>query len=217
MRYRVGKHMIRTENSAKSPKEAAKPLVKWLTQHVHVRAALDYGCGRLRYSGVLARHCSRLGLVDSPNQLDRSTTVSGAATTIRQLALRTWPSCSVYTIADFWAGVSERYDFVLCANVLPIIPSKAIRQRTLQAIRVCLAPAGRLLVVNQHTNSYFTQARKHPKAQDHLDGWVLASPKGASYFGLLPLKKTIHLLESNDFVIHDAWIEGQSNYVLAGE
>jgi len=217
MHYRAQGLTIRTENAAKSIGQVSKSLVSWIVANVSVNAALDYGCGHLRYAHVLSRASNRLGLVDSPEQLDRRCCIGGNVTTVRALAKRTWPSCRLYTVAEFWNGVSERYDFVICANVLSAIPSRAIRSRSLAAIRTCLHRSGRFLVVNQHTNSYFTAAMASPLASKHLDGWILRSSIGPSYFGILNRDKVIRILRSHQFRILESWIEGQSNYVLAGK
>jgi Methyltransferase domain len=215
MRYRIRGLMIRSENAAKTPREASRPLADWLERNISVGAALDYGCGRLRYTPYLAQCCETLGLVDSLHQLDRETHMAGRATNVRTHAIRKWPGCRIYSVEQFWRGVCERYDFVLCANVLSAIPSRRIRSRSLRAIHRCLYRNGRILVVNQHTNSYFTEVRNNPNSVLHLDGWVLRSAKGPTYFGILGREKIIRLLRAHGFHVQDAWIEGQSNYVLA--
>jgi hypothetical protein len=215
MRYSAQGLTIRSENAAKTVKQPSGPLTRWIRSNVSADSALDYGCGRLRYSGLLARTSKRLGLVDSAEQLDRQARVTGRVTTVRTVAQRRWPNCRVYTLEEFWGGVSQCYEFVLCANVLSAIPSRSVRSRSLKAIRSCLADDGTVLVVNQHTNSYFTTAVKSQDASAHLDGWILRSPIGPSYFGILTKDKVIRILRSHAFRIRDSWIDGQSNYVLA--
>ena len=217
VRYSVEGLTVRSENAAKSPAEASRPLVNWLLKHVLADAALDYGCGRLRYSSHLARRSQRLALVDSDLQLDRPTYIGRRSTSVREHAKARWPACTVYSLDEFWLGVPDRYGFVLCANVLSAIPSRTIRSRSLNSIRQCLSSDGRLLVVNQHTNSYFSEASRRRGSRRHLDGWILPSKNAASYFGVLGKAKSIRILRAHGFRILDAWIEGQSNYVLAGK
>lgn len=216
MHYRAQGLTIRTENAAKGMRQASAALVNWISTNVSVGEALDYGCGHLRYADVLARGSEHLGLVDSPEQLNRQSHIAGRAVSVRDFAERRWPRCRIYTLADFWDGVPERYDFVLCANVLSAIPSHGLRSRSLSAIRKCLGQRGVVLVANQHTNSYFTTAKASPLARKHLDGWILRSSIGASYFGIMTRDKVIRVLRSHRFKVRDSWIEGQSNYVLAG-
>lgn len=217
MRYSVQGLTVRSENAAKTPGQASRPLVNWLLKNVAADAALDYGCGRLRYSRHLARRCQRVDIVDSEHQLDRPTRIGRQATTVRAYAIARWPSCKIYTLDEFWLGVPDRYGFVLCANVLSTIPSRIVRSRSLQSLRRCLSSKGRMLVVNQHTNSFFAEMCGRPGSTKHLDGWLLRSGKTASYFGILRRTKTVRILQAHGFRIVDSWIEGQSNYVLAGK
>jgi hypothetical protein len=48
-----------------------------------------------------------------------------------------------------------------------------------------------------------------------LDGWILKSVKGNSYYGILDKEKTVNMLTRHHFSVKKAWIKGQSNYVLA--
>lgn len=217
MHYRIQKLTIRSENAAKTPSQVSQGLSNWLLHNVCSGAALDYGCGRLRYTPYLARGCEALGLVDSTIQLDRKTWVGDRATTIREEACKKWPRCRIYSLDEFWDGIKERYEFVLCANVLSVIPSRRIRSRSLGAILNCLTPNGKVLVVNQHTNSYFTKVSESPNSFKYFDGWLLKSSKGPAYFGVLAKEKVSRLLRAHGFRIQDTWIEGQSNYVLAGK
>lgn len=217
MRYTAHGLVIRSENAAKVPHEASQVLKAWLLGNVAAERALDYGCGRLRYTPYLARKSSRLVLVDSQVQLDRPTRIGRREITLRQYAMKRWPSCAVHSTDEFWAGVPGRFDFALCANVLSAIPSSRIRARSVKAIRSSLAPAGLALFVHQHTNSFFTQMREDERAIPHLDGWILRSSKGASYFGVLPKAKVVRLLRACHMRVVDAWVVGQSNYVLASK
>ncbi len=109
-----------------------------------------------------------------------------------------------------------RYDFVLCANVLSAIPSRQLQARSLRAIRASLSNQGECLFVNQHTNSYFRHARESLEATNHLDGWVLRSSRGASYYGILARDKILRILKANGFQVQKDWVDGQSTFVLAG-
>jgi len=214
MRYKIDCAEIRSENAAKTMAEASAFLVDWLRSKPRVNNSLDYGCGKLRYSKYLARRCLRLSLVDSKVQLERSQVINKQVTNVIRYAHKHWPTCRTYTVEQFWAGVEERYDFVLCANVLSAIPSRIIRARSLRAIKACLRPEGQCLVVNQHANSYFKEAPKRAGATPHLDGWLLPSGRGACYYGILSREKTIRILRAVGFKVLDAWVEGQSTFVL---
>ena len=75
---------------------------------------------------------------------------------------------------------------------------------------------GHVLFVNQHTNSYFKKMQRGSNSLAYLDGWITKAQNGiASYYGILNKKTVIDIVSQNKFTIKDAWIDGQSNYVLA--
>ena len=120
-----------------------------------------------------------------------------------------------YTFEEFLAKQSNKYHFVLCANVLSTIPrDRTVRSESLQAIRRAVAQGGQVLFVNQHTNSYFTDIRRKSNTQAHLDGWISEAHGHFSYYGILNKETVVTLVTDHGFSIIEAWIDGQSNYVL---
>jgi hypothetical protein len=108
-----------------------------------------------------------------------------------------------------------KYHFVLCANVLSAIPSRHVRAHSLRAIRDVLTAKGQVLFVNQHTNSYFTLMRHKESSRPFLDGWISEARGHFSYYGILNKDRVIELATTHGFRVIEAWIDGQSNYVLA--
>lgn len=214
MHYRIRGVLIKSENAAKPMRRAAGPLIEWLMQRPYTAGALDYGCGKLRYTRHLAARSEDLGIADSMVQLDRIQRIGGRMTSVRRYAHKRWPNCHIYDLARFWEGIPHSYEFILCANVLSAIPCPRARARSLRALRSALAPNGILLVVDQHVNSYFAEAKRKPEAFGHLDGWVLQSRSGPAYYGILNKESTIKILSRFGFAVVDAWNAGQSNYVL---
>ena len=214
MRYRVKGMLVRSENAAKPMTDVAGPLVEWLKRRPYTHSALDYGCGKLRYTLYLVTRSEHLGITDSAVQLNRTQCIGGRMTNVRQYAGEHWPACQIYELDEFWHGIRRRYAFILCANVLSAIPCPRIRAKSLRALHTALTSNGTLLVVNQHANSYFTKASQKAGAFPHLDGWVLQSRKSAAYYGILNQKSTIKILTRFGFAVVDAWNNGQSNYVL---
>ncbi|MCK5563767.1 MAG: methyltransferase domain-containing protein [Planctomycetes bacterium] len=216
MRYSVNKHEIRTENAAKSMRQASKYIVNWLVENVKVKSLLDFGCGKLRYARHLVQLCDHLGLVDSKVQIERRQKIGGLNTTINDYALRYWPHSVVYSLEEFWEKPRQKYDFVLCANVISAIPSRRIRAKSLTAIQGCLKKKGQLLVVNQYENSYFKKMMHSENAKPHLDGYLLNSKNGNYYYGILNESKMSSILKNCGFEVCDSWSSGQSAFVLAG-
>ena len=217
MRYRIKGTDIRSENAAKPATDAAAYLVDWLRKRERTDSALDYGCGKLRYTQHLAHRSKHIGIVDSEVQLRRIQRIGGEQTSVVEYARKQWPSHTLQYLTDFWKKSSRCYDFVLCANVLSAIPCSRTRAKSLRAIHAALKQEGDVLFVNQHTNSYFTEVQKRPSTRAHLDGWLAESGSGASYYGILNRESVMKLVSRFGFSVEEAWISGQSNYVLAGK
>ena len=217
MRYTIKGTEIRSENAAKPATDAAASLVKWLCDRERTPSALDYGCGKLRYTGHLAQRSRHIGIVDSEVQLTRTQRIHGEYTSIKEYAKKTWPSCTIQHLKDFWRQSSRHYQFVLCANVLSAIPCPKTRARSLRAICAALAQKGHVLFVNQHTNSYFTEVRNRPSSRPHLDGWIAESKAGACYYGILNKDSIVKLVSRFGLSVEEAWIDGQSNFVLVSK
>lgn len=215
MHYKVRNLEIRSENAAKPLAQRAKPLARWLGKLDPVRAALDFGCGKLRYSGVLAAKCAVLTLVDSKVQLERLQKVGRKETTVRHYARSHWPRCRVLSAEEFERD-QKQYDFVLCANVLSAIPNRNIRSAVLMRLAAALRSGGRCLFVTQYRNSYFKKVAASSAATGHLDGWILKTRRGNFYYGILNKEKLVGLIAAAGFRVKEAWVEGESAYALAG-
>lgn len=215
MRYRAGGTEVRSENSAKSAAQRSEYLATYLRSLPRHRRSLDFGCGKLRYSDILANTSDAVTLVDSEEQLNRVQTLRGARTTVYEYAARSWPHASVVT-PEKLASARSRHDFALCANVLSAIPSRAARTRALRSILLSLGNQGACLFVSQYRNSYFRDLICSDRAQTHLDGWIVPVRGGVAYYGLLPKDKLCRILLSHGFSVREAWTHGQSAYVLAG-
>jgi len=118
-------------------------------------------------------------------------------------------------VSEFQIKTMPRFDFVLCANVLSAIPTKSARTTALGAIHRRLKVRGVLLVVNQHTNSYYSQVARRDDVVRHLDGYLVPRNGSASYYGILDTHRTYEILAREGYDIIEQWVEGQSNYALA--
>jgi SAM-dependent methyltransferase len=214
VRYKVRGFEIRSENAAKPKAQTAKPLVRWLKNMGEVRAALDFGCGKLRYSEFLARKCEVLTLVDSAVQLDRRQRLGGKETTVRQYAQKQLPRCRILSVEEF-SRDRNKYDFILCANVLSAIPDRRIRSSALRRLGSAMRNTSQCLFVSQYRNSCFKEMAASPNALPHLDGWILRTPRGSFYYGILNRDGLSRLVLSHGLRIKKSWTEGESAYLLA--
>jgi 2-polyprenyl-3-methyl-5-hydroxy-6-metoxy-1,4-benzoquinol methylase len=208
---------IDSQNAAKSFKTPASALVKWLRKRDITPSALDYGCGKLRYTHYIAQRSKHIGIVDSKVQLKRTQWIHLQKTSVETYAGKIWPSCTIQYLEDFWKQPARHYHFILCANVLSAIPSTKVRAKSLRAIHESLEPEGQVLFVNQHTNSRFTEIRKRQCTTPYLDGWIANSEGRASYYGILNKSSVIKLVSRFGFYIDQAWNENQSNFILVSK
>ncbi len=214
MHYKVLGRVVCTENSAKPRKQSCQYLRDWIRHHPKVNYALDVGCGRLRYAPELAARSKVLTLVDSEEQLSRTQRIDGDLTTVRDYARSKWNNSRVLSTGEFQHD-REKYDLVLCANVLPVIPSRATRTALLRRLHTALSHDGTCLFVCQYRNSYFKDMQNFDGAVKYLDGWaVLRGDNKSTYYGLLCGEKLVRMLERNEFEVVRSWAVGQSAYVL---
>jgi 2-polyprenyl-3-methyl-5-hydroxy-6-metoxy-1,4-benzoquinol methylase len=212
--YRVAGYLIRSENTAKPLSQASEFLTNWILSQGRVKDAVDFGCGRLRYSGCLAQRCDHLTLVDSQHQIERVQQLNGTRAHIRDYALSHWSKSRVLTFEAFERD-RRKYDFVLCANVLPVVPDSRMRARIIREIASHLRTDGEALFVCQFRNSYFKQLPSFPGAKRHLSGWaVLRAGDRSSYYGILPKRQLEDLIKQHGFAVRTSWLVGQSAYVL---
>lgn len=214
MHYKVKGILIRSENAARSMYQASRYLLNWIDNYPQVKYTLDYGCGKLRYSGSLAKKCNLLTLVDSEIQLNRVQRLGNEKTTVYEYISKHLPNVRVLTINQF-LNDNEVYDFILCANVLSAIPSRKSRGKMLCDLKNSLNNNAECLFVTQYVNSYFKQLSLSPNSIRHLDGWIHSSSRGNSYYGILDKNKINNILKRHKYRIIKSWINSQSAYVLA--
>ena len=213
MHYRVNGHLIRTERTAKPRSQASAALKHWLLKETCRGEVLDFGCGRLRYGPELSAVATTLTLVDSPQQLRRVCSFAPHQETITEQAARQWPQSRALEF-DAFVRDDRHYDFILCANVLSAIPLERERRKIVRLLASRLKPSGHCLFVTQYRNSYYRELENHPGATPHLDGFLVNRGSAITFYGLIPKSRLIRLVHACDLHLHEAWIEGQSAYVL---
>jgi SAM-dependent methyltransferase len=215
MRYKVRPGIeIRTENAAKPASQASNFLLEILASLPQVVRTFDYGCGKLRYAAAMANTTETLALVDSEIQISRTQVLLGKKTSIRAQIAKS-NQINVYNDIEF-REMRTRFDRGFCINVLSVIPSYVRRRAVLDVIRDKLYPGGECLFVVQYRNSDFTRMQGMQNARAWLDGFLVDSLRGYSFYGMIPPERLKGLLTRAGFIILDTMTNDGSAYVWAG-
>lgn len=213
MRYKIrGGIVIRAENAAKPVSQKSKYLSQLIRGLDKVSSSFDYGCGKLRYYDDILSVSHFVALVDSEQQLSRTQIVAGKKTTIRK-RVRHSNRLSVLNVHEFSKGASQ-YDRGFCVNVLSVIPIASIRSRVLRIILSALKPGGTCLFVVQYRNSDFTRMRKLPNATQWLDGFLMNSYRGYSFYGLIRPEALEQLVIAAGFEVVSTKLNEGSVYLM---
>lgn len=214
MRYRVSGFTIRSENSAKPAGQASQYLTRLLKRLGPMQHALDFGCGKLRYTGTLAKTAKRVTVVDSAIQMDRVQIVCGRKTTVRQRAEERWNHVRALDALEFEAD-KQRFDFALCANVLSAIPVRAVRIRAIGVISNRLRKGGHCLFVCQYTNSDFCRQMRTRSVVRYADGYIKGVSGNASFYGIIRPEELVRCIRKGGMRVTEAWRHDQSAYAVA--
>jgi hypothetical protein len=214
--YKAAGFEIRTENAAKPLSQPSTYLRNWLLSQRAISAALDYGCGKLRYTSCLTKIAGSVTVVDSEIQLSRVQTIAGRQISIREFVSRRWRNVRAYNVSEF-SGAAFRFELALCANVLSAIPQKGPRIDAIKIVASHLKKAGVALFSVQSRNSYFKAWASDLKARRYRDGWLVPSHGRASFYGIITRSKLEKLVSEAGMHVTESWVHGESSYVLAGK
>jgi hypothetical protein len=216
MRYKLASGIeIRTENAARPESQPSTFLLDLIASLPHVGSTFDYGCGKLRYQRAIADTTDVLAVVDSEIQLSRLQVLRGKETSIRNL-FRQSNRMEVYNDVEFHE-LNTRFERGFCINVLPVIPSYSRRRRVLDVIHGKLRRDGNgeCLFVVQYRNSDFTRMRRMPNTTPWLDGFIIDSLRGYSFYGLIPPERLEASLKRAGFRIRETKLNEGSAYTWA--
>jgi 2-polyprenyl-3-methyl-5-hydroxy-6-metoxy-1,4-benzoquinol methylase len=214
MRYTIAGQEIRSENAAKPHSSASRWLLKWIRSLSPRVDCLDLGCGKLRYTVPLARRTKSVAAVDSQVQVERVQRLSRETCSVRDYVRRYLPNTKVYG-SEEKGWKLQRYDVVICTNVLSAIPCRNTRKKLLKGARQCLKSSGHFLLTTQFRNSHFKSWKTNPKARPYMDGFIVSSRRGTSFYGLLDAKDLEALCCACGLHIEKSGHVGELAYVLA--
>jgi hypothetical protein len=202
MRYKLASGIeIRTENAAKPETQPSKFLLSLIANLPHVASTFDYGCGKLRYQRAIADTTDVLAIVDSEVQLSRLQMLRGKEISIRNVFKQS-NRIQVYNAVEF-QELNTRFERGFCINVLSVIPSYTHRRKLLNVIHGKLRRGGECLFVVQYRNSDFTRMSKMSNAKPWLDGFIIDSLRGYSFYGLIPPDRLEASLKRAGFRVHE--------------
>jgi SAM-dependent methyltransferase len=214
MHYKLSSGIvIKTENAAKTESQPSKFLLNLIGSLARVASTFDYGCGKLRYERAIADRTDTLAIIDSEIQLSRPQMLRGKQISIRNI-FRQSNHVQIYNDLQF-KKINARFDRGFCINVISVIPSYAGRRRVFEAIRQRLAPDGECLFAVQYRNSDFTRMRKMPNATPWLDGFLVDSLRGYSFYGMIPPERLESSLKRAGFRIRETILNDGSAYIWA--
>lgn len=214
MRYKLKSGVeIRSENAAKPESQSSKFLLNLISSLPAAASTFDYGCGKLRYQKAIADTTDVLAIIDSEVQLSRLQVLRKRRTSIRSIYKQS-NRIHVYSDVEFQAS-RTKFERGFCINVLSVIPSYAHRRRVLDVIYQKLKRNGECLFVIQYRNSEFTRMSRMPNATPWLDGFLINSLRGHSFYGMITPNCLEMSLKRAGFHIRETKLNEGSAYVWA--
>lgn len=213
LNYKINGITIRSENAAKPHTMPSSYLCNHIENSIKKGSALDFGCGKLRYSEQLVNKFETVTFLDSRKQLERVQIIRGVQTTIPDYVANNYRNANVVSFESI-DKITNLYDFILCANVLSAIPCKSTIYKIISAIRELLKSDGEAMIVNQYKSSYF---KKYESGIKHLHGYIYQNSRNASYYGLLDENTVSEICLDNKLAIIKSWSKAGSSYVVVGK
>lgn len=213
MNYEINGITIRSENAAKPHTMPSNYLCNYIKSSVKNGRALDFGCGKLRYSEQLIDKFEAVTFLDSRKQLERVQIIRGVQTTIPEYVANNYNKANVVPFESM-DKITLHYDFILCANVLSAIPCESTIDKIISGIRGLLKEDGEALIVNQYKSSYF---KRYEIGIKHLHGYIYQNSHNASYYGLLDETLVSKICLDNNLSIIKSWSKAGSSYVVVGK
>lgn len=213
LNYKINGITIRSENAAKPHTMPSGYLCNYIKNSLKNGRALDFGCGKLRYSEELVNKFDVVTFLDSRKQLERVQIIRGVKTTIPEFVANNYKNSNAVPFENV-DKITDQYDFILCANVLSAVPCKTTIYKIISSIRELLKSDGEAMIVNQYKSSYF---RKYESGIKHLHGYIYQNFRNASYYGLLDERVVREICLENNLSIIKSWSKAGSSYVIVGK
>ena len=185
MHYQINNYLVKSENAALSSRQTNSEIISRIDSLPNDIDTLDYGCGKCRYSRQLSKKSKHIVLLDSKVQLTRQQIICDEKTTVEQFAKNRLKNATIIPIEKI-DECKQRFDFILCTNVISATPVDEERTVLLHRIRSLLKETGKALISVQYYNSYFfAKYNNDPKVIRYFDGWLIPRGKDFSFYGII--------------------------------
>ncbi len=203
MHYRINDINIKSEYAAKSIKQQNKRVINFIENLPNDISVLDYGCGKLRYTIPLSYTVNKVTAIDSYEQLNKIQIINDCRTTVHKYAEDFLDNVSVYNLeSSYWK--QNKYDVIICTNVLSAIPDDSDRVIVLKNIKNLLNSDGYMFLSVQYRNSYFSYCSKRKDIIRYNDGWISKFGDRHTFYGIIsPTKLKLLCNKANMKVIED--------------
>lgn len=215
MHYKIKGICIQSEYAAKSVKQQSRAILDWINNQEKVINALDYGCGKLRYSKELNKICKNLYLLDSKVQLERIQLLFDEKLSIVDYVRNCLPHAKIVAVEDY-PKIKVKFDIVLCINVLSSIPTWNNRNVVIKNIASLLKNRGKALFVTQYYDTFFTKSLKDPSNIKFNDGWI-SKGNTNSFYGLIGPIELEEAIIKNKLHIINKWKASKSVFIEASK
>lgn len=213
MHYNIRNELIKSENAARSVKQSNKEIIQIINKLPANLVVLDYGCGKLRYTIPLSKIVNKVYSVDSQEQINKIQLINDVKTTVKEYSCIFMENVSIFSLNEVeWKN--NKYDFILCCNVLSAIPTYKERIRIFENIKLLLNNTGRALISTQYRNSYFDLYNKRKECRKYYDGWIIKGNGSSAFYGLITLEKMINYAKSVGLNIEKAYKKDGSAYLI---
>ncbi|HAT4321365.1 TPA: class I SAM-dependent methyltransferase [Clostridium perfringens] len=212
MYYKIKNKIIKSEYAAKSVKQPNKEILNIINYLPKETIALDYGCGKLRYTLYLSKKVKTVYSIDSEEQIKRVQLINGEKTTLKKYA-KDIENINIFSLNDYeWQEI--KYDFILCCNVLSAVPFYSKRIEIFKNIKKNLSNDGIAVISTQYNNSYFNNYNSRKDCNKHYDGWIIKGKNNVAFYGLVNLEKLKYYAKKVGLKIDRAYKKSGSAYLF---
>ena len=151
-------------------------------------------------------------MIDSKVQITRKQMIHDNEVSVLEYASKFMKNAYAYSLEEY-DFKKEKFDFVLCTNVLSAIPNTDDRKKVLSNIKQLLKPTGNALISVQYRNSYFNTYSTKEGCVKYEDGWIIKRGNSFSFYGIIFPDKLIKLCGESGLIVENIYKHDGSVYL----